>query len=168
MSVTPTAPTDADLQRLIVLEVGDADDKRLSRNISLLWSLYTNAGSQTMQYLLARRHAIQMVMGAVRELIDINAAGEVNVSWSQRIGNLKVMLDATQAEIDAIASGGGVGGNTGAGTLELGPVTETGIPVGNLNYLDEEPEVTDALEDAAVHRAARLAYPLTHPGSRGR
>jgi hypothetical protein len=167
MSVTPTAPTDADLQRLIVLEVGDADDKRLSRNITLLWSLYANAGSQTMQYLLTRRHAIQMVMGAVRELIDINAAGEVNVSWSQRIGNLKVMLDATQAEIDAISSGG-VGGNTGAGTLDLSEPIETGIPVGNLNYLDEAPEVTEALEQAAVHRAARLAYPLTHPGSRGR
>lgn len=165
MSVT--APTDADLQRLIVLEVGDADDKRLSRNITLLWSLYAGAGSQTMQYLLTRRHAIQMCMGAVRELIDISAAGEVNVSWSQRIGNLRVMLDATNAEIVA-AAGGGIGGSSGAGTLELGPVAETGIPVGNLNYRDEAPEVTEALEEAAVLRAARLAYPLTHPGSRGR
>jgi hypothetical protein len=163
MSVT--TPTDADLQRLIVLEVGDADDKRLSRNISLLWSLYVNAGSRTMQELLTRRRAIQLVMGAVRDQIDINAAGEVNVSWSQRIGNLKVMLDATQAQIDDVTTGGL---SRGTGTLELGPVAETGIPVGNLNYLDEEPEVTEALEQAAVHRAARLAYPLTHPGSRGR
>jgi|SRR5215203_2986956 len=161
MSVTPTPPTDADLQQLIVLEVGDAGDKRLSRNITLLWSLYAGASSQHVRYLLTRRHAIAMVMGAVRELIDISAAGEVNVSWSQRIGNLKVMLDATDAEV---AAASGQLSSSDATTIDLGASADSwldAIPVANLNVPGEAPEVTEALEQAARYRAARLAYHVT-------
>jgi hypothetical protein len=75
----------------------------------------------------------------VRELIDINAAGEVNVSWSQRIGNLKVMLDATNAEINAAAAA--AAGSGSATTMDLWPTDDATVPVVNLNYPWEDPAV---------------------------
>lgn len=91
------ALSDAQVQSLIVLEVGDTTTNLLSTNIGMLWTLYedqANVGTR-LRYLYVKRAAIDLLLGYYREYIDSETDGN-SYKLSQTVTHLLKMRQAVE------------------------------------------------------------------------
>jgi hypothetical protein len=96
------ALTDDEYKSLIVLEVGDTADQLIQNNIDTFWTLYdTLALAGRLQYLYAKRKAVEVLMGSVRTLVDSEITGDSKFALHQRMTNLETMLAACDQDIAA-------------------------------------------------------------------
>jgi hypothetical protein len=129
--------TAADVQRLIVLKVGDVDPATgdpplaggagmIASNITTLWAARADKAyaAPRLQELYVQRDALELVIGILRHYVDITQGDPaLSAKQSQRAVVAQQQRDAIQAEIEvverrAIASTGGAG-------VALGPITTT-------------------------------------------
>lgn len=109
---------ETDYQNLIVLEVGDDADGTLAANIATLWAQYAGAASDTLHFLYAKQSAIDLMLGRVRQHVDIRALDGAEVKLDQ----LSVHLLRMRAGVDALIAAelAAVAGGPAAG-----PITAT-------------------------------------------
>jgi hypothetical protein len=92
-------PLTADQYRtLIVTEVGDSAAGIVNSQISIIWSLYDAEPGLYRQYLHAKRKAIDLLMGTVREQVTIGGSGKTT-DLNAKLRNLQIMRDDVTAEI---------------------------------------------------------------------
>ncbi len=90
----------AQYQQLIVTEVGDDAAGSVAANVALLWAKHDDQASDYVRYLYAKRDAVQLLMGRVRQMVTFKALDGANVNASDMMVNLQTMLEAVRAEID--------------------------------------------------------------------
>ena len=84
-------------QDQIVSEVGDVDDV-VFLQIDTLWQMYSSETDLFLQYLLAKRKALDVLQGYVREHVDQADIG-ASVKLSQKLANLQTMWNNVDREI---------------------------------------------------------------------
>lgn len=91
----------AQLQALIIKEVGDTDTGPVGTDISTLWDLYHEMAliAPRLQYLYTKRHAIDIMMGQLREVTTFENDRVKIYNWEQQ-KTLQYMREQTQSEID--------------------------------------------------------------------
>jgi hypothetical protein len=108
--------TAADVQRLIVLRVGDIDPSTgdppvqggaglIASNMPILWSLRADKATigPRLQELYVQRDALDLIVARLREQVDINTGDPVlGVKLSQKVLMAVEQRKATQDEIDRI------------------------------------------------------------------
>lgn len=94
------AATAEQYKALIIEEVGDSAGTVVARNIDVIWDLYSEQLRMYRQYLLAKRKALHLLMGTVREQVDQASSGNTT-ALTDKMRNLKTMLDDTNLELDA-------------------------------------------------------------------
>ncbi len=104
------ALTPADWQRLILLEVGaglDGDDPveeaildKVTPIIDLLWNAWSDKALvfPRLQYLYCKRHAIQIIEGQLRDLVQTTIGG-FTTGQQQKLTNLQNIQKRTDEEI---------------------------------------------------------------------
>src|SRR5579883_1718016 len=100
--------TDAQIQSLIVLEVGDIATTGfptgvVSANIALLWARYADKAGigARLQELYTKRAAVDLCLGAATQLVDFTA-GDTEVSLNQKTAHWRAMRAEVQAAIDRV------------------------------------------------------------------
>ncbi len=108
------ALTPADAVRLIALQVRDvagadalADPtyaQVLKTELPLVWAGYLPLGAThpDLQFLYTKRAAVEIVLGQVRDQVDIATAADQKATLNQLTIHLRAMYDAAQAEIARI------------------------------------------------------------------
>jgi hypothetical protein len=91
-------------QQLIVLEVGDVGDLIVSQ-IDTLWTLYDTQTDAYTQYLYAKRKALEILMGSVREQVNRRGINGIAADLSDKFKHLQAMYQTVDAEIASIGSG---------------------------------------------------------------
>lgn len=98
--------SDADIQALIILEVGDEVTPAwpsgvLAANIALMWASFTDKAqiSARLQELYTKRRAIDSVLGIVRKQVTFNIANDHSRNQSDKAKTLLSMRKETQDEI---------------------------------------------------------------------
>jgi hypothetical protein len=121
--------SDAAYQTLIVTQVGDTASGLIAAQIATLWSLNDDQPSRKLQYLHAKRAAIETLMGAVREQVTHQGEDNVRTQLSDKLKNLQIMLDAVDDDIDRYtASGVDTDSDFAAATGELTTTTSRPPP----------------------------------------
>ena len=150
--------TSADMQTLVVLEVGDTATGAIASNFALLWRLYLDKAQvfPRLQYLYVKRDAIRIALAAQRGDVDYSVGGDVSMRAHQGIDTLNTMLQDTMAEITLVETkaramrGGAVGAITQT-TITTPPTSPVPIPVSNV------PDSNDPLYSGSPY------YPLEKP-----
>lgn len=127
--------TSADMQTLVVLEVGDTTTGAIAANFALLWRLYLDKAQvfPRLQYLYVKRDAICIALAAQRGDVDYSVGGDVSMRAHQGIDTLNTMLTDTMAEITLVETkaramrGGAVGAITQT-TITTPPLTPEPVP----------------------------------------
>lgn len=110
-------------QALIVDEVGDTVDGHIAANVGTYWTLYDDRPSLAMQYLYAKRKAIDVLLGKVREQVTMTGVEGVRAELDQKSKHLLVMREAVQADITAAETQVQASGRPAIGTLkQIAPV----------------------------------------------
>jgi len=114
--------TSADMQTLIILEVGDTSTGSIAANFGLLWRLYLDKAQifPRLQYLYVKRDAIRIALAAQRGDVDYALAGDASLKAHQGIDTLNTMLKDTTDELTLLevkaraarSAGGAVGAIT--------------------------------------------------------
>ncbi len=101
--------TDADIQSILVDEVGDEVTEKypsgiLATNVALYWASYADKAQigPRLQELYTKRRCVDAVLGIVRKLVDFEIHNDHRRSQSQKAKALEAMRDDCQAEIDTI------------------------------------------------------------------
>lgn len=94
----PTSP--AEYQTFIVTEVGDSPGGVLAANIATIWNLYAGETRDHRHYLLAKKKALDFLMGTVREQVDQTQA-DTSTALTDKLRNLQAMYRNTLDELDA-------------------------------------------------------------------
>lgn len=101
--------TDADIQALIILEVGDeataaAPGGILAANIATIWASYADKAqiAPRLQELYGKRRCIDLVLGVVRGQVDFEIFQDHRRNQSQKAKALEAMRADCQAEIAVI------------------------------------------------------------------
>ncbi len=99
------AVTAAQIQRLIILRIGDTGDGVLAANIAAIWDSYADKAAlyPRLQELYTQREGIDLVMAAARGQVDFGSALELTVKASQEFAHLVTMratLDTQIAELE--------------------------------------------------------------------
>lgn len=90
---------------LIVREVND-EDNVVAAEIDAIWALYSDKASAYLQYLYAKRKALDFLMGHVRKRVTtILRGGDVQAADSDLMGHLDMLRKVVQGEIDEIEAG---------------------------------------------------------------
>ena len=96
MSLSPTTQ-----QTLIIAEVGDAPDNRVTTNIVAIWA--DEAGHANvdpkLQVLYTKRRCIDLLLGYYRGRVDMRTFDHAELKLSQMTGNLAQMRLGVQTEI---------------------------------------------------------------------
>lgn len=95
--------TDDQYKDLVVLEVGDVDDL-VSTQIDVLWTLYDTQTDAYTQYLYAKRKAIEILMGNVREQVTREVDGPLRIWLSDKFKNLQGMYQTVDAELTTVTA----------------------------------------------------------------
>lgn len=91
----PTPPPDAQIQALVVADVGDLGGV-VAANITTLWALYGQyEGNPILHFLYAKRAALNLLAGAVWQQVT-KSVGPLRIDYSDRH---KALL-AAMAEVD--------------------------------------------------------------------
>lgn len=116
-------------QALLVLEVGETKDNRLTSNVSAIWDGYAAVGAvdSRLQSLYTKRRLIDLALGYYRNHVDFQAAGDVGMKLSQRAVRLESMRADAQAEIVRIEKK--VRGRRGGASLPLVTTTPSVPPL---------------------------------------
>jgi hypothetical protein len=88
-------------RNLIVTQVGDSTTGVVAANVDTLWTLHDDQPTLPRQFLHAKRDAIQVLMGTVREQVTIARSG-TQTDLTDKMRNLQAMLSAVDAEIATI------------------------------------------------------------------
>jgi len=104
----------ADIQRLVVLRVGDTPDGLLAANIAAIWASYADKAAvyPRLQELYTQREAVELAAARVRAEVDFGTSGDISIRASQQFAALLAMrreLDAQLAELETRARGARVG-----------------------------------------------------------
>ena len=105
-----SVPTAEDYKALILAEVNDDDNHIVANNLDLVWGLYSDRDTLELTYLYAKRKAIDLLLGAVREKVTTEIrGGNVQVDNNALSKNLLAMRVVCQAHIDEIEAGTNTG-----------------------------------------------------------
>lgn len=114
--------SDADIQALIILEVGDEITTAwpsgvLTANIAAMWASFADKAliAPRLQELYTKRRAIDTVLGIVRSQVTFNIANDHSRNQSDKAKTLLSMRGEVQADITAVekqarSARGGVAG----------------------------------------------------------
>lgn len=101
--------SDADIQALIILEVGDEVTAAwpagvLTANIAIMWASFADKAliSARLQELYTKRRAIDSVLGIVRGQVTYNIANDHSRNQSDKAKTLLAMRKETQDEITRV------------------------------------------------------------------
>lgn len=131
--------SDADIQALIILEVGDEVTAAwptgvLFTNIATMWDSFADKAlvAPRLQELYTKRRAIDAVLGIVRGQVTFNIANDHSRNQSDKAKTLLSMRQEAQAEIvrleaQARSNRGGVAGVI----TTVAPITPTNPPDAN-------------------------------------
>lgn len=86
-------------QDFIILQVGDTSTFVLAENIHLWWGAHDAIESLPLQAAYAKIDAIRIVLGAERNLVDIEVTDEFKQKLSQRRDALEAMLTDAQGAL---------------------------------------------------------------------
>ncbi len=121
----------ADVQNLILLEVGDTAGKDLSRNMSTIWDSFSDKAqiAPRLQELYVKRRCIDIALGAIRNAVDETTEG-TSVRNEQRVVTLIDMRVETEAEIGVVEERAGANRPPLVGTItKVQPQSPpTGLP----------------------------------------
>lgn len=150
------ALSDAQLQTLLVLEVGDTADGLLAQNVSLLWERYADKALvyPGLQAQYVKRSLIDLALGVARSQVDYDVHNQFAAKGSQEGVRLTQMRQEAQSEINRLerqarAMPGAVVGQLTATAPQSAPSTAPTYPNG--------PEANDE------RYAGSPYYPLTRP-----
>lgn len=97
------AVTDAQIQTLLVLEVGDNADRLLAANVAALWDRFADKAlvSTRLRELYVKRSLIDLARGAIRDQIDYSLGGAAAASFHahDRVETLEKMRANLYAEL---------------------------------------------------------------------
>lgn len=129
--------TSADMQTLVVLEVGDTTAGAIAANFALLWRMYLDKAQvfPRLHYLYVKRDAIRIALAAQRGDVDYALGGDISLKAHQAIDTLNTMLADTVAEITLVeakaraarSAGGAVGAITQT-TITTPPASPFPVP----------------------------------------
>lgn len=90
-------------QALIISQVGDQATPEqpsgiVAANIAALWALHDEQPTAKLQFLYAKREAISLLMGSVRQQVTV-AGNDRQIALTDKLKNLKTMWDATDREL---------------------------------------------------------------------
>lgn len=91
-----------ELQTLVVTEVGDVDGF-IAGQIATLWALYDTQPDLYLRYLLVKRKAIDLLMGKVREQVNMTGDDGRAAELSDKLGNLQTMWENVDGEITMLS-----------------------------------------------------------------
>jgi hypothetical protein len=150
------ALTDAQLQTLLVLEVGDTADSLLATNVALLWDRYADKALvyPGLQAQYVKRSLVDLALGVARSQVDYDVHNQFAAKGSQESGRLlqlrqEVQLDINRLEKLAVSRASAVVGQMTATAPQSAPSTAPTYPNG--------PEANDE------RYAGSPYYPLTRP-----
>lgn len=107
--------TDTDLKNLIITQVGgDTETGTLAASIDLIWTLAQgqSGGVPQLQFLLAKREAIDTLIGYYRSKVDYRIGSQQRMSH-QQVNNLINLRNFVQANINDVRKGTARGGAQG-------------------------------------------------------
>lgn len=119
-------------QALIVTELGSL--QLVATNIATYWALAADAASDGERYLLAKRAALDLVLGQAANQVSFKALDGASVNLSDRFEHLVQLRALVQSAIDAgvnVAQGGGA----------LGEMTTTAPIMAPAGALDANAQV---------------------------
>jgi len=89
---------------MLVLEVGETADNRLTTNVAAVWDDYADKAliDARLQVFYTKRRLIDLALGFYRNQVDFQAAGDIGMKLDQRTKHLADMRAQTEAEIEAI------------------------------------------------------------------
>jgi hypothetical protein len=119
-------------QALIVTELGSL--QLVATNIATYWELATDAASDGERYLLAKRAALDLVLGQAANQVSFRALDGSSVNLSDRFDHLVQLRALVQGVIDA-----GAGAAQGGGAL--GEMTTTAPIIAPAGSLDANAQV---------------------------
>ncbi len=89
------------LKQLIVDQVGDTADALVAGKVGTLWDLHDDQPSLKLRFLYAKRDAITLLMGRVREQVTQSGLNNLAVELTDKLTNLQTMWDNVAGEIAA-------------------------------------------------------------------
>lgn len=97
------AVTAAQLQNLILLEIGAVITEPVGQQMAVIWELYTDKSyiGPKLQYLYTKRHAVDIMLGQLRELVTFESDRE-KFKNNEQILTLARIRSNTQEEIDRL------------------------------------------------------------------
>jgi len=97
------AVTAADIQRLIVLRVGDPDGV-LASNVAAIWGSYADKASvyPRLQELYTQRECVELVTARIRAQVDFSTGGDISIRASQQFTALLAMRGELDKQITAL------------------------------------------------------------------
>lgn len=95
--------SDVQLQNQIIKDIGDTDAGDLAADIGAIWALYADKAqiAPRLQFLYAKREAVQEVMGSIRKNVDFTTP-TLSVKLSQETDRLQDIYDRVQSEIEVV------------------------------------------------------------------
>lgn len=90
--------TDAELQALIIAQVGDDAAGTLATQVPVLWALYADQPT-ALRMLLCRRDAISIMLARVRTQVSFRALDGAAVNLSDLAKHLQAMYDQVEGQI---------------------------------------------------------------------
>lgn len=95
--------SDAELKQLAITQVGDNEAGLLAANVDLLWTLAASASSEALRFLQTKLGLIDVMLGSIREQVDIKGNG-AELDLSDKFDHLLKMRKAVEGDI-GIATG---------------------------------------------------------------
>jgi hypothetical protein len=100
------AVTDADIQNIIILEVGDTVNNVLANNIAMFWSSYADKAqiAPRLQELYTQRRCIDAVMAdpTFRDAVSFSMSGDLSLQLHERRDAMAKRRGEVQGQIDHI------------------------------------------------------------------
>jgi hypothetical protein len=106
------ALTEAEYQALIITEVGDDTTGTLATNVPVYWSMRDTIADLALRYLYVKRDAIILMMGKLRDLVDMSSGGD-SIKLSQQITNLRTLLEVLESQLEQVSQTGGASAAAG-------------------------------------------------------
>jgi hypothetical protein len=126
-----TAVAATDIQRLIVLEVGDNQDGLLAGIVSLVWQSYADKAQiyPRLQELYSKRRLVDIALASERQSVDQSEAG-TGAKEAQRFDHLIATGKRVDAEIALIEKQISIFPNPAVGTItKVEPIAPPSVPL---------------------------------------
>lgn len=93
--------TDAQIQGLLILEVGDMADNRLALNVAVIWDRYADKALiyPRLREFYVKRALIDLCLGGVRNNVSFSEPGGLSIQQNLQTTNLRAMKVECEAEI---------------------------------------------------------------------